>query len=605
MPYQRLNYRIPFIRIPEQTNLRLLYCFLILLLAPAVRAQIAAPDFSCTRFEAGDVILNWANPPADGCGPYQATDIFWATNLTGPYTLLTSIADPTTISYNDPNPAGDLRYYYLRYNYDCPGQVALNSDTLDSFIPVTPVIQYSGVEGNEIIIDWLESISPEVTGYIVLEVTPSAFIALDTVYGASEYRFPFGPGDPDPATRSFRLVAIDACGNDSPQGTLTSPVGLTGSGGSGCTSEITLTLEVTDLEAFLPATVLELFVSVDGGAFTTVGTFPPNVGDIPFRDANDGEDLCFYVEAVLANNFGRARSTIFCQSVTITQPLRDFDLYGVEIDDTGNILFQYADDVLQPTPADAQLLVSRIGGLLESAPLPTPVFGTGGQLTFPPLADPLTAGETYSFRLTDACGREVNTNAVEPVVLEVRELFPGSNQLSWSPLFNGLDGTITYDIFRTEAGGVLTPVFSDLSDLSFVDNFNGSSGTEVCYKVRARFRPEGASVTENFVFSSNQACVTPMPEVFVPNAFSPNGDGINDTFGPNFSSPPPLEGYHFKIWDRWGGLIHETRDPLDWWDGTNQVLPLPTGTYQYILLYTVGEGQYRNQSGTVNLFRKD
>ena len=479
----------------------------------------------------------------------------------------------------------------------------MNSDTLDSFIPVTPVVLFSGVLGNEIVIDWLESISPEVTGYIVLEVTPTAFVPLDTVFGATEYRFTFGPGDPDPAGRSFRLVAIDPCGNDSPQGTILSPMGLTGSGGSGCTSEITLVPDIADLASFLPTTTLELFVSVNGGAFNAVGTFSPNVATIPFRDANDGEDLCFYVEAVLANNFGRARSTTFCQSVMITQPLRDFPLYGVEIDEAGNVLFQYADDIIQPTPSDAQLLVSRIGGLLESAPLPLPVFGTGGLLTFSPLADELVTGETFRFRLTDACDREVNTNDVAPVVLEVRAFAPGSNQLSWTPLFNGLDGVITYDVFRSEAGGILTPVVSDLSDLSYVDNFFASSGAEVCYKVRARFRPMGAAPTENFVFSSNEACVIPMPELYMPSAFSPNGDGTNDVFLPLFSSPPPLEGYHFKIWDRWGGLVHETRDPLDGWDGTNQVLPLPSGPYLYIVLYTVGEGKYRNRSGTVNLFR--
>ncbi|MFK8164785.1 MAG: gliding motility-associated C-terminal domain-containing protein [Lewinella sp.] len=585
--------------------MRLLYCFFILLLAPAVGAQIAAPDFSCTRNEAGAVVLNWMNPPADGCGPYLATEIFRATNLTGPYTLLTSITDPAAVAFSDPNPAGDLRYYFLRYSYDCPGQTVLNSDTLDSFIPVTPIVLFSGVEEDEIVIDWLVSSSPEVTGYIVLEVTPTAFVPLDTVFGATEYRFTFAPGDPDPAGRSFRLVAIDPCGNDSPQGTIVSPVGLTGSGGSGCTSEITLTPDLMDLESFLPTAAFELFVSVNGAPFGTVGTFPPNVATIPYRDANDGDDLCFYVEAVLANNFGRARSTTFCQSVMITQPLRDFPLYGVEVDDAGNVLFQFADDVLQPTPTDAQLLVSRSGGLLESAPLPTPIFGTGGQLTFPPLADPLADGEAFRFRLTDACDREVNTNDVSPVVLEVRELAPGNNQLSWTPLFNGLDGDITYDVFRSEAGGVLTPVVSDLSDLSYLDNFFASSGAEACYKVRARFRPDGAAPTENFVFSSNEACVTPMPELYVPTAFSPNGDGINDEFGPLFSSPPPQEGFHFRIWDRWGSLIHETQDPLDFWDGTNQVQPLPTGPYMYQLLYTVGEGQYRNRAGTVNLLRQD
>ncbi|MEM9929135.1 MAG: hypothetical protein AAF840_04915, partial [Bacteroidota bacterium] len=421
--------------------MRFLHCLFLLLLAPALCAQIAAPDFTCTRSEVGAVTINWNNPAPDPCGPLEATEIYRATDLNGPYTLLAEVTDPTATDFVDPNPAGQLRYYFLRYRYDCPGQMVLNSDTLDSFIPVAPVIQYVGIEDDEIVIDWLASASPEVTGYIILEVTATAFVPVDTVFGVTDFRLPFTANDPLPADRSFRLVAIDPCANDSPQWTIVSAAGLTGSGGSGCTSEILLLPETSDLANYLPATLLELFVSVNGGAFTPVGTFPPNAVEIPYRDANDGENLCFYFEAVLANNFGRARSAIFCQTVMITQPLRDFPLYGIELSDAGELLFQYGDDLLQPTPTEAELIVNRLSGLLESGPLPSPIFGGGGQLTFPALADELAAGETVRFRLTDACDREVNTNEVAPVRLMAREVFPGQNRLDWSPLVNGLDGT--------------------------------------------------------------------------------------------------------------------------------------------------------------------
>jgi gliding motility-associated-like protein len=146
-------------------------------------------------------------------------------------------------------------------------------------------------------------------------------------------------------------------------------------------------------------------------------------------------------------------------------------------------------------------------------------------------------------------------------------------------------------------------VATGLADLFFVDNTVSGSGAEVCYVVRARFRPAAAAAAEVFVFSSNQACVTPVPELFMPNAFSPNGDGVNDVFRPFFSSPPPPEGYLLQVWDRWGGLIHETQDLLSGWDGTDGLQPVPNGTYLFILTYNASAGDNRRRAGTVNLLR--
>lgn len=584
--------------------MRLLLCFFILGFAPALSAQIAAPDLQCTRSESGAVILSWANIAA-GCGPYEATEVYSATAPAGPFSLLAEVNDATQTMYSDANPAGELRYYFLRYRYDCPGQAAMNSDTLDSFIPRSPVVRSVSIEGNEIEIEWRPSSSPEVTGYIILEVTPTAFIPLDTVGDVNSYRFPFSGIDPDPAGREFRIVAIDPCGNDSPQGRIVSGMGLTGSGGSGCTSDITLIPDLASLSAFLPATALELFVSTGGGAFVSAGTFGPATATLSYDEANDGDDLCFYVEAAIAENNGRSRSTIFCTSVMINQPVRDLDLYGVEIDDNGSFLFQYDAGVVLPVLTEARYLFNRGNGVLEQdASLPLDLNASGGQVTLlGPLADPLESGETIAFRLTDDCMREITTNAVEPVYLTANEFFPGQNQLSWTPLINGLDGDITYDVSRADAGAVLVPLASGLSTLSFLDNNPGSSGAEICYKVSARFQPEGAPSTETFVFSSNTVCVTPVPEVFVPNAFSPNGDGTNDVFLPFFSSLPVEADYELLIFDRWGALVFETNNPANGWDGIYRGELITNGVYVYTLRYQAKEGVVRARNGTVNLLR--
>ncbi|PHN03094.1 LamG-like jellyroll fold domain-containing protein [Flavilitoribacter nigricans] len=55
--------------------------------------------------------------------------------------------------------------------------------------------------------------------------------------------------------------------------------------------------------------------------------------------------------------------------------------------------------------------------------------------------------------------------------------------------------------------------------------------------------------------------------VYVPNAFSPNEDGINDCFQPQFSNAVTVENYKLLIYDRYGALVYQTSDPDDCWDG--------------------------------------
>jgi gliding motility-associated-like protein len=58
--------------------------------------------------------------------------------------------------------------------------------------------------------------------------------------------------------------------------------------------------------------------------------------------------------------------------------------------------------------------------------------------------------------------------------------------------------------------------------------------------------------------------VLPEHEFFIPNTFTPNGDGLNDVFMPAIMG---AEQYHFMVFDRWGMLIFETYDLMQGWDG--------------------------------------
>jgi len=71
----------------------------------------------------------------------------------------------------------------------------------------------------------------------------------------------------------------------------------------------------------------------------------------------------------------------------------------------------------------------------------------------------------------------------------------------------------------------------------------------------------------------------------LPNAFSPNGDGLNDIFIP-VRRYDMVKKYHLMIFNRWGQQIFETQNIDQGWDGTYQGKPSPYGTYVYKIIYT-------------------
>lgn len=68
--------------------------------------------------------------------------------------------------------------------------------------------------------------------------------------------------------------------------------------------------------------------------------------------------------------------------------------------------------------------------------------------------------------------------------------------------------------------------------------------------------------------------------IYVPNAFSPNGDGLNDTW--NIPALQALSDYDIRVFDRWGQLVYHSINNYGW-DGSFKGKSLPTGVYPYII----------------------
>ncbi|NJN34336.1 MAG: PKD domain-containing protein [Saprospiraceae bacterium] len=88
--------------------------------------------------------------------------------------------------------------------------------------------------------------------------------------------------------------------------------------------------------------------------------------------------------------------------------------------------------------------------------------------------------------------------------------------------------------------------------------------------------------------------VVPLSSFWMPNAFTPNGDGTNDYFKGNGYLEGSV-GYNMKIWNRWSELVFESSNPLDGWNGKkfNVGEDAPQGVYLCIVTYTEPRGQQR------------
>ncbi|MCC6690469.1 MAG: gliding motility-associated C-terminal domain-containing protein, partial [Bacteroidia bacterium] len=89
--------------------------------------------------------------------------------------------------------------------------------------------------------------------------------------------------------------------------------------------------------------------------------------------------------------------------------------------------------------------------------------------------------------------------------------------------------------------------------------------------------------------------------IFIPNIFSPNGDGKNDVLKLEGTG---ISNIYFAIYNRWGNLIFETHNQSRGWDGTQRGNPCEAGTYVYYLRATCSKTNSEvSLKGNVSLIR--
>lgn len=145
---------------------------------------------------------------------------------------------------------------------------------------------------------------------------------------------------------------------------------------------------------------------------------------------------------------------------------------------------------------------------------------------------------------------------------------------------------------------------------NFGDPASGNSN-ESNYQNPVHIFSDSGTYEVLLVVEANQGCsdsitkfVTIYPEqlIFIPNAFSPDNNSLNDSWSPSLLGITD-EGYELTVWDRWGQNIWTSTSVSQRWDGRIGDKVVPAGTYVWVLKYRDPTGKDYKLKGVVSVIR--
>lgn len=164
------------------------------------------------------------------------------------------------------------------------------------------------------------------------------------------------------------------------------------------------------------------------------------------------------------------------------------------------------------------------------------------------------------------------------------------------------EGWTAYYEWRFQMEGDTSPYlirYEETTDYTFTQ---AGAHRIVCY---ARFTKDDETIEfmEDY-WSENSPLTVTVSEsrLDFPNAFSPNGDHINDVFKAKEGWQSLVE-FHAYIFNRWGQLLYEWTDPADGWDGTYNGHDVKAGVYFLLVKAKGADGLKYNIKRDVNLLR--
>ena len=503
---------------------------------------------------------------------------------------------PLTVNLTELDDFGDItrQYFYegeasqtidTFYTYTQPGiyqivqlvgvDVDPKTDTLEIEVlaPVTPVFDVQSCEDNEV------QITIEDAGYDTYWVSFSPTEQQEVAASQRNASFTYPvPGDQTISVRGRYEGAPDNCGSSTSSLTIRTFENL------GTLDQISLTRSCLDnLDASISFTLdefqsYELMFSEDGNNFSPLATPAFPATGQSFQDITNaqGNTLFFRLDLVSACSGQRLEGSVEeVENPIATAPSLDnayvsWVAEGIEFN-------------LQEIAVGTYSGRRRVIGF-DWEPVDSVYNGFVDRFTsdFRPYE--------YEIGFADTCGNAIPAVTLAPAFIAFRETAINSYDISWDPPVNTLSGAFQHQLVIS---GKDREVFID-DPFDPVEIFlTEAQGANQVIRLE--------TIYDNDTLRSNNRILFYEFRAYLADAFTPNDDGLNDfirIIGINATE------VDFKVFNRWGELIHRSTNPNPAWDGKVGGTLVPEDRYFYKLTFLSIENKRIQQQGSFVLLRK-
>ncbi len=473
--------------------------------------------------------------------------------------------------------------------------------------------------GGNAIISWQPTRYADVVNYYLYFNDPKlGWIIVDTIPVGTTMPHEWPGSQADARSEQFKVISVDSCGNQSDD-QIVKPHASIFLRNYLNKCEAYSRISWNTYEGFGKDAVIgyKLLLQTNGGPWTELFTAGPQDTSYLQRNLDNGTTYCYRVQAI--DSTGRtSTSNELCilaevprksQVLYLAQVTNDPDRNTVQL----NAFIDAQADVLEFIIERAP---DKLGPYRTIATVPKP---GGGVSTFS-FSDysALPDSRHYYYRLsaTDSCGgRDTVSNLARNILLQVTPRPNLTNLISWNPYTTWTGQVDRYDIYRKGgeemnfklAGSTLG------NDTTFVDDISDYRETpgNFCYYVKAVEGTDAPPLIpvytqdngQPFFSRSNERCINQKARIYIPTAFRPGSDILeNRFFGPSMKFNEVSE-YHFYIMNRWGVKVFETYDPTQKWDGTYNGSDAPQGVYIFFIKYSTPGGIPQEERGDFTLIR--
>ena len=570
----------------------------------------------------GTVDLTWNSPYAlSGDAAGGDFQIERLSELTQSWELVATVPDsPLGGSYTDnPGPCAQVLIYRVR-------QLATNgldiheSNRADLVIGVAggeaPVVTHVDVDNGLAHVYWDFEPAPETLGYIVykcLDTGGGAIVADVADPNAFDLLIPASNASAEP--ESYQVAAYDCVDDDGTPNP---------SGAGDCVRTVFMTADqipCTDRAQLTWVHPLGMAGGVaeyipqyreDGGPWISIDTLAGALQAV----VHEGASLTAQMEyRVLAKGgeFQEAASNVVEVSFEYPDAPAPPTLERVSVLDRRRVELVLATD---PLAEEVSLYEFQRWNDLDSSWIPlVPRYpaNLGFSVTHVDV-DRNTDEFSYRYRAVAYNGCEAavaQSQESETMLLRAyQSTTPGmfENSLIWTPYSGFTNGLDRYEIIRKQSNeeNVLGESLATVTSVSesYEDNVEDEFDSPgiFCYQILALEVPDSNEVIQGA--ASNWVCLTEEPVVWIPSAFTPNGDDLNDWYpwapgeaNVGFLGERQGENPNFRmtVSTRWGTKVFETTSIEEPWDGRVDGRLVQNDTYVVQVEYLDGAGAWRNQ----------